>query len=119
MMMALAAVLTAVLAVASATALPLPAREAGPLDTLALELVPVADGFDDPLFVTAAPGDPGRLYVVEQPGAIRLVEADGSVAAEPFLDLSAKLSSGGERGLLGLAFHPGYADNGRLDTAQG
>jgi glucose/arabinose dehydrogenase len=56
---------------------------------------------------------PGRLYVVEQGGRIRVVER-GSVRAAPFLDLSAGITSGGERGLLGLAFAPDYAASGRF-----
>lgn len=77
-----------------------------------LKLVPVAEGFDHPVFVCSAPGDT-RLYVVEQPGRIRWI-ADGKPAASVFADLSAQLRYGGERGLLGLAFHPGYASNGHL-----
>jgi glucose/arabinose dehydrogenase len=89
-------------------------QAAADLDTLALEMVPVADNLEEPVFVTTAPGDPGRLYVVEQAGRIRVLDADGVMADTPFLDLSADVVSGGERGLLGLAFHPDYADNGRL-----
>lgn len=75
-----------------------------------LRAVVVAEGLESPLFVTAPPGDP-RLFVVEQPGRIRVVKG-GRLLPEPFLDLSARLSAGGERGLLGLAFHPAYARNG-------
>ena len=78
-----------------------------------IDLILVADGFDRPVFLSSAPGDPGRLYVVEQPGLIRVVE-DGSRAERPFLDLRDAVTSGGERGLLGLAFHPGYASNDRF-----
>ena len=78
----------------------------------AFSLEPVAEGLDAPLYVTAPVGDP-RLFVVEQTGGIVIVE-DGQVGATPFLDLSGEVSSGGERGLLGLAFHPNYADNGRF-----
>lgn len=69
-----------------------------------------ATGFDRVTDVENA-GD-GRLFVVEQPGAIRVVQSDGTVLATPFLDISAKVSCCGERGLLGLAFHPDYAANG-------
>jgi uncharacterized membrane protein YgdD (TMEM256/DUF423 family)/glucose/arabinose dehydrogenase len=75
-----------------------------------LRLERVADGFDRPLHLTAPAGDP-RLFVVEQSGRIRIVR-DGRVGARPFLDLSARLRSGGEQGLLSLAFHPRYAANG-------
>ena len=70
----------------------------------------VAEGLDAPLFVTAPAGDP-RLFVVEQGGRIRVVK-NGKLLAAPFLDVSGRIAAGGERGLLGLAFHPGYATNG-------
>jgi glucose/arabinose dehydrogenase len=74
-------------------------------------LEPVASGLDRPVFVTHA-GD-ARLFIVEQVGRIRIL--DGSaLRPTPFLDVSARISVGGERGLLGLAFHPGYAANGRF-----
>jgi glucose/arabinose dehydrogenase len=63
--------------------------------------------------VAAAPGDDGRLYVVEQTGRIRIL-ADGAPLEPPFLDLSGAISCCQERGLLGLAFHPNYAESGRL-----
>jgi glucose/arabinose dehydrogenase len=75
-----------------------------------LRAEPVARGLSDPLFLTSPAGDP-RLFIVEQPGRIRIVQ-DGQLLAQPFLDIRNRLSSGGERGLLGLAFHPDYASNG-------
>jgi glucose/arabinose dehydrogenase len=72
----------------------------------------VAEGLDHPVFVTAPAGDP-RLFIVEQPGRIRIM-VDGAVGDTPFLDIAELISSGGERGLLGLAFHPDYASNGRF-----
>lgn len=78
-----------------------------------LALTQVARGLDAPLFVGAPEGDTSRLFVVEQTGRIRIVR-NGTVAPTPFLDLSAAISAGGERGLLGLAFHPDYATNGRF-----
>jgi glucose/arabinose dehydrogenase len=75
----------------------------------ALPLTLVKSGFARPLFVTNA-GD-SRLFVVEQGGTIRIVHDDGSVST--FLDITGIVSQdGGERGLLGLAFHPSYASNG-------
>ena len=72
----------------------------------------VADGFDSPLYVAEVPGSPGRLVVVEQAGTLRLVQ-DGAVRAGAFLDLTDRVGSGSsEQGLLGLAFHPGFAENG-------
>ena len=79
----------------------------------ALRLTLVASGLDQPLFVTAAPGDARRLFVVEQTGRIRVVR-DGVLLEAPFVDLSGRISCCSERGLLGLAFHPDYADNGRF-----
>jgi glucose/arabinose dehydrogenase len=72
--------------------------------------VVVARGFDEPTDVAAAPGEAGRLYVVEQPGTIR-VSQNGKVLASPFLDIRDLVSSGGERGLLSVAFSPDYEKN--------
>ena len=77
--------------------------------TLTAQLV--ADGFELPVFATS-PGD-DRLFVVEQTGRI-LILRDGTVQPEPFLDLRGQVSGGNEQGLLGLAFHPDYASNGRF-----
>ncbi|HEY6194175.1 MAG TPA: PQQ-dependent sugar dehydrogenase [Candidatus Eisenbacteria bacterium] len=74
--------------------------------------MPVADGFDHPLFLCSAPGD-RRLFVVEQPGRIRWIEG-GKPSAALFADLASLVKYGGERGLLGLAFSPDYATNGYL-----
>ena len=79
----------------------------------AVRLTAVAGELTAPLYATAAPGDPGRLYIVEQGGRIRILDG-GAVLAPPFLDVSALVSTGGEQGLLGLAFHPSYASNGRF-----
>ena len=57
-----------------------------------LRLVRVAGGFSTPVFATQAPGEPKRLYVVEQPGRIRVVE-NGKVGATPFLDIRGLVSS--------------------------
>jgi len=73
----------------------------------------VAAGFRNPLDLQSAPGDHERLYVVEQGGRIRVVRG-GQVAATPFLDIGSRISSGGERGLLGLAFHPQFATSRRF-----
>ncbi len=53
-----------------------------------------------------------RLFAVLQGGIIRVIEGDGNVILTPFLNISTQISSGGERGLLGLAFHPNYNENG-------
>lgn len=76
-----------------------------------LRLATVASDLGDALYVTSAPGDPGRLYVVQQSGQVLILES-GAPLPEPFVDVSDRILSGGEQGLLGLAFHPDYADNG-------
>ncbi|MEX2542306.1 MAG: PQQ-dependent sugar dehydrogenase [Trueperaceae bacterium] len=73
----------------------------------------IASGLQSPTAIVDAGDDSGRLFVLEQPGRIRII-ADGQLLPEPFLDLSGSISDGGERGLLGLAFHPDYAGNGRF-----
>ena len=76
-----------------------------------LQLVPVVtSGLSSPLYLTAPDGDP-RLFIVEQAGRIRIVRG-GQLLTQPFLDITDRVASGGEEGLLGLAFHPNYAANG-------
>ena len=67
-------------------------------------------GLDSPLYATAAPGEPNNLYIVEQPGRI-LVATNGKLRAKPFLDIRSLVRSGGEQGLLSVAFHPKYRTN--------
>ncbi len=81
-----------------------------PSSATGLRLVPVITGLDRPVHLTAPAGD-SRLFVVEQTGRIH-VFVNGRRLPKPFLDLSGKVSCCGERGLLSLAFHPRYADNG-------
>ena len=83
-----------------------------PEDPVPVALAQVASGLSFPLYLTAPPGDP-RLFIVEKGGAIRIVQ-DGSLLPAPFLDLSGRVSTGGEQGLLGLAFDPQYATTGRF-----
>jgi glucose/arabinose dehydrogenase len=78
-----------------------------------LDLEEFATGFDQPVDAVSAPGDPDRVYVVEQPGRIMVAE-DGQVRDRPFLDIRDRVSCCGERGLLSVAFHPDYAENGRF-----
>ena len=73
----------------------------------------IVNGLVMPLFLTSPPGDLTRQFVVEKPGRIRIIK-DGGLVPTPFLDISSKVSNGGEQGLLGLAFHPQYASNGRF-----
>jgi glucose/arabinose dehydrogenase len=97
-----------------AAALPLRAQPAP--YAAALELV--ADDFTHPLMLTEPPDGTGRRFVVDQTGQIWIVTAEGERLAEPFLDIQnrlVELNEGyDERGLLGLAFHPDYAQNGRF-----
>ena len=68
----------------------------------------VATGLQQPVFVTASPGDTDRLFIVELPGRILIVQS-GELLDTPFLDIRDKVEDGGsEQGLLGLAFHPDY-----------
>jgi len=68
-----------------------------------------AQGFQSPVYVTSAPGDPSTLYVVEQPGTIKIVR--GGQVAGTLLDIRDLVKSGGEQGLLSVAFSPQYATN--------
>jgi glucose/arabinose dehydrogenase len=99
--------------VASAAPRP-PPRELAAL--VRLELLTRAA--EKPVDLTYAPGDAqGRLFVVEKTGRVRILRkaaAGFELAPEPFLDLSRRVSRRDEQGLLGLAFHPRFAENGRL-----
>lgn len=81
-----------------------------PLSDLELQLVEVARGFEQPVLALSPPGD-DRLFVVDQPGRIWLLTGD---RPEVFLDIRDEVVFGGERGLLGLAFDPGFAADGRF-----
>lgn len=79
---------------------------------LHLETV-IQAGLQQPLFLTHAGDGSQRLFVLEQPGRIRIL-LQQQLLPRPFLDIGERVRAGGERGLLGLAFHPAYPDNGRL-----
>ena len=79
----------------------------------AIKLVPVLSGLSNPVFVANAGDGSRRLFVVEQDGTIRVWHA-GAATSSSFLDVRDRVLSGGERGLLGLAFHPLYRVNGRF-----
>lgn len=81
-----------------------------PIAELELTLVEIARGFEQPVLAISPPED-ARLYIVDQPGEIWVI-ADGEPSL--FVDLKEDVIFGGERGLLGLAFHPDFADNRRL-----
>ncbi len=78
-----------------------------------IRLARVVGGLAAPVYVTHAGDRSGRLFVVEQAGVIRVIR-DGRLLTRPFLDISARVISGGEMGLLSVAFHPRYASNGRF-----
>lgn len=80
---------------------------------LRVELREIARGFTSPLGIATAGDGSNRVFVVEQGGTVRIVR-NGQVGARPFLDIADRISSGGERGLLGLAFHPSFPDDPRL-----
>ena len=80
-----------------------------------IQLVKVAGGLADPVNVAAPNDGSGRLFVVERVGRIRIIDQDGTLLPEPFLDLTELVQNDYlEQGLLGLAFHPDYASNGRF-----
>jgi glucose/arabinose dehydrogenase len=91
---------------------PAPARAAAGTvagGQLSLRLVRIAQGLESPVYLTFAPGE-RRLYVVEQPGRVRVI-ANGRLQAKPFLNIENLVGFGGERGLLSIAFHPDYGEN--------
>jgi glucose/arabinose dehydrogenase len=90
---------------------PAPAETTTEEEPLRLRLQRVASGLAAPLHLASTPSEPGRLYVVEQEGRIRVLE-DERLLPEPFLDIADLVRSGGEQGLLSLAFHPEYERNG-------
>ena len=75
-------------------------------------------GVTRPVFLTHAGDGSGRVFILEQPGRIRIVDAGGTLQTTPFLDIvsfvTGGVSGGDERGLLGLAFHPDYENNGKF-----
>ena len=80
-----------------------------------IQLVKVAGGLADPVNIAAPNDGSGRLFVVERVGRIRIIDQDGNLLPEPFLDLTELVQNDYlEQGLLGLAFHPDYATNGRF-----
>ena len=80
-----------------------------------LSAVRVATGVGGVLFVTAAPGDTQRLFIVRKGGQIHILNlATGQLNATQFLNISARISTSSEQGLLGMAFDPSYATNGKF-----
>jgi glucose/arabinose dehydrogenase len=90
-----------------------PAAVAFDAARVAVTLEPFVAGLDAPLGVASAGDGSNRLFVAEQGGQIRIVR-DGTLLERPFLDISDRITTGGERGLLGLAFHPDFPTDPRL-----
>ncbi len=76
----------------------------------------IIGGLTNPIFVTNAGDGSGRIFIIEQAGYIRILK-NGSLLATPFLDIHTLVKSGGEQGLLALAFHPSYGTNGTFFVA--
>ena len=83
----------------------------GPASGTGARLQEIVTGLSAPLYLTAPPADAARLFIVEKTGAIRIIKG-GVLLTDPFIDLSSRISNGGEQGLLGLAFYPDYATTG-------
>ena len=96
------------------TTLPATTTTEPPAPLLGLDVEIIGDEFNQPVLVTAPPGD-DRLFVVERPGTIRTVDPVRGLLQEPLLDIRADVHDAGiEQGLLIMAFHPGFAGNGRF-----
>ena len=92
---------------------PLCQTNGSPLPEISLRLKPLVRNLDHPLGLTHAGDHSNRLFLVEQKGLVWIIE-NGKKRDLPFLDIQKKVTSGGELGLLGLAFHPRYSENHRL-----
>lgn len=101
------------LACCAITGCPAPGQQ-GPV--IGIDLI--ATGFTSPVAMAVPADGTNRLFIVDQAGLIRIVDAGGSLLAEPFLDVRPRMvtlnTNYDERGLLGLAFHPDFAVNGRF-----
>jgi glucose/arabinose dehydrogenase len=116
---ALLALSTVLLECGSSSSSPAPAAPAppaappAPSGPLVLTLTPFLSGLNSPVDLQNAADGTGRLFVVEQQGQIRIVR-NNSLVPTPFLDITSLVDFGGEKGLLGLAFHPAYIQNRRF-----
>ena len=90
-----------------------PSPSPGPPPPLVLATTSVVSGLNSPVDLQNPNDGSGRLFVVEQPGTIRIV-TNNSLLPAPFLDIHTQVDFGGEKGLLGLAFHPNYSQNRRF-----
>ena len=89
------------------------ATPAGSIGAGAIDLETVVSGLASPVDIATTDDGTGRIYVAEQGGTVRIVDGSTLLPA-PFLDIAANISSGSERGLLGIAFHPHFADDPRV-----
>lgn len=89
------------------------ADSSSPSSLPALTLASFVSGLSAPLGLEQANDGSGRLFVVEQGGTVRIIQ-NGAVLPQPFLDISSKVVTGGEMGLLGITFHPNFQQNGKL-----
>ena len=80
-------------------------------DNRSFKFTNVASGLSEPVYITDAGDGSGRLFIVEQVGRIRVLKG-GKLLPTPFLDIRSLVASGGERGLLSVAFHPQFKENG-------
>ena len=80
---------------------------------VSVHLVTVLEGLENPLDLDTARDGSGRQFLVEQAGLVRLI-ADGELVENPYLDISDRITSGGERGLLGIALHPDFPEDPRI-----
>ena len=91
--------------------LPLATPTGPSADNSSFKFTTVATGLNSPVYVTDAGDGSGRLFIVEQQGRILILQ-NGVILPTPFLDIRSLVASGGERGLLSVAFHPQYKTNG-------
>jgi glucose/arabinose dehydrogenase len=82
------------------------------LESKNLTLAPVVKGLVEPTYVAGAPDGSNRLFILERAGRVRVASGDGQLLAKPALDLGDAVSTGGEQGMLGLAFDPDFLHNG-------
>ncbi len=95
------------------------AREALPdvFTSRNLTLAPVVRGLTEPVYVVAPPDGTNRMFIVERGGLVRIADSNGELSPKPFLDVTEQLASSNDGGLLGLAFHPRFAENGYVYAA--
>jgi len=88
-----------------------PSDASGPIPDI--RLIKIAGGLDSPVAITHAKDGSGRLFVLEQEGLVRVIK-NKALQQKSFLDIRQRVAHGGEKGLLGIAFHPRFKDNGRF-----